>query len=155
MLDSEDHVSGLLASSSRLCVICLSALAMTLAGCGGTASRPQYQVRGKVVTKDGKPAVGALVVLHPVNRPDADRFPPRATAGKDGVFVVGGRLAGDGAPEGDYDVTLIWPEAQDPRNPSEDTPPDRLKKRYDDVKHAKWHVHVKAGDNALEPFIVE
>ena len=96
-----------------------------------------------------------MVVLHPLNQPDASPFPAAGTAGKDGVFVVGSRLSNDGAPEGEYDVTLIWPEEQDPKNPSENTPPDRLKKRYDDVKHAKWHVHVKAGDNALEPFTVE
>ena len=136
--------------------ICLLALALPLAGCGGGgASRPQYRVHGKVLTKDGKPAAGAIVVLHPVNQPDAGRFPPRGVVGKDGAFVVSSRLANDGAPEGDYDVTLIWPEEQDPKNPMENTPPDRLKQRYDDVKHAKWHVHVKAGDNALEPFTVE
>ena len=141
---------------ARLYPLCLLALALPLAGCGGgAAGPPKYQVHGKVLTHDGKPAAGALVVLHPLNQPDAKRFPPRGTAGKDGVFVVGSRLSNDGAPEGQYDVTLIWPEEQDPKNPSENTPPDRLKKRYDDVKHAKWHVRVKAGDNALEPFTVE
>jgi hypothetical protein len=134
---------------------CLLVLALPLAGCGGATSRPQYQIHGKVVTKEGKPAAGALVVLHPASQAEADRFPPRAVVGKDGAFVVGSRLSNDGAPEGEYDVTLIWPEEQDPKNPTENTPPDRLKGRYDDVKHAKWHVHVKAGDNALEPFTVE
>ncbi len=139
----------------RFYPVCLLALALPLAGCGGAAGRPQYQVHGKLVTKDGTPAAGAIVVLHPVKQPDAPRFPPRAVAGKDGVFVVGSRLSNDGAPEGEYDVTLIWPEEQDPKKFSENTPPDRLNGRYDDVKHAKWHVHVKAGDNALELFTVE
>ena len=94
-------------------------------------------------------------MLHPVNQPGAPRFPPRGKTDKDGVFVVGSRLSNDGACAGDYDVTLIWPEEQDPKNPAENTPPARLKKRYDDVKHAPWRIHVKAGDNALEPFTIE
>ena len=139
----------------RLYPVCLLVIALPLAGCGrGAAGRPQYPVHGKVVSQ-GQPAAGAIVVLHPVNQPDASRFPPRGKTGKDGVFVVGSRLSNDGAAEGDYNVTLIWPEEQDSKSPSENTPPDRLKKRYDDVQHAQWRIHVKAGDNALEPFTVE
>ena len=133
----------------------LAALTFLLAGCGGPAdsSPPKFHVRGKVVTKDGKAAAGALVVLHPANATTG--APPRGTTDKDGVFVVGSRLADDGAAEGEYDVTLIWPKDQDPRNPSENTPPDRLKNQYNDVKHAKWHVRVKAAENQLEPFTLD
>ena len=113
-LDSEDHVSRPL-FPRRFYPVCLLALALPLAGCGGAAGRPQYQVHGKLVTKDGTPAAGAIVVLHPVKQPDAPRFPPRAVAGKDGVFVVGSRLSNDGR-RGEYDVTLIWPEEHDRRN---------------------------------------
>ena len=134
----------------------LLALALPLAGCGrGAAGRPQYPVHGKVVSQ-GTPAAGAIVVFHPVNQPKRARFPPRGKTDKDGVFFVGSRLSNDGAAEGDYDVTLIWPEEQDPQNPAENTPPDRLEKRYDDVLSTpNWRIHVKAGDNALEPFAVE
>ena len=115
----------------------------------------QYQVHGKVLTHGrqtgrrgdrgvapGEPGGRAPLPAAGNRRPGRrlrHRFPPVQRR----------------RPEGDYDVTLIWPEEQDPKNPSENTPPDRLKDRYDDVKHAKWHVHVKAGDNVLEPFTVE
>lgn len=148
-------MSRRLLSPWRLYALCLLALALPLAGCGGGgAGRPQYPVHGKVVSR-GKPAAGAIVVFHPLNPADATRFPPRGKTDKDGVFVVGSRLSNDGACAGDYDVTLIWPEEQDAKNPGENTPPDRLEKRYDNVKRAKWRVHVKAGDNALEPLVVE
>ena len=106
--------------------------------------------------KDGKPAAGAIVVLHPVNPAGCDRFPPRGNDRQGRRFCRRLRLSNDGAPAGDYDVTLIWPEEQDPKNPGENTPPDRLKKRYDDVERMpSGDIHVKAGDNALEPFTVE
>ncbi len=75
--------------------------------------------------------------------------------GKDGTFVVGSRTTDDGAPEGDYAVTIVWPGEQDPKKEFENTPPDRLENRYNDLKHAKWNIHVAAGANTLEAFTVE
>jgi hypothetical protein len=134
----------------------LALLALPLAGCGssGPASVPQHAVHGKVVSH-GKPAAGAIVVLHSVDKANAGRFPPRGTTDKDGAFVIGSRLKDDGAPEGDYAVTIFWPEEPSNRTAPGDTPPDRLKRRYNDPKHAKWKVHVAAGDNKLEDFAVE
>jgi hypothetical protein len=144
---------------SRLCALCVLVAAMLpLAGCGskGTAV-PQFQVRGKVLSQGGEPAAGAIVVLHPVSKTNgASPYPPRGVADKDGAFVVGSRMTGDGAPEGDYAVTLVWPAEQDAKKQFDDkTPPDRLKNRYNDVKNAKWNIHVAAGTNTLEAFTVE
>jgi hypothetical protein len=126
-----------------------------LAGCGsGQPSAPQHSVHGKVQSR-GQPAAGAIVVLHPLNKADARRFPPRGKAGKDGTFVIGSRLADDGAAEGDYAVTILWPEEPSAKTAPGDTPPDRLKRRYNDPKNPKWKVHVVKGDNALEDFVVD
>ncbi len=134
----------------------LALLTATLTGCGGSgrASVPQHSVHGKVLSH-GKPAMGAIVVLHSADKADAGRFPPRGTAGKDGTFIIGSRLVDDGAAEGDYGVTILWPEEPSPRTAPGDTPPDRLKTRYNDPKNPKWKVHVAKGDNALEDFVVE
>jgi hypothetical protein len=130
-------------------------LLLPLSGCGPrSTSVPQHSVKGQVLYK-GQPAAGVLVVLHPSNPIDKAMLPPRGTTQSDGSFVVGSRLTSDGAPAGDYDVTLIWPEDQDPDRHAEDTPPDRLKNRYNDATHAKWHVHVGAQDNTLETFVIE
>ena len=126
------------------------------AGCGsGGSAIPQFKVHGKVLSH-GEPAVGAIVVLHPVNKTGAaSPYPPRGVVEKVGAFVVGSRTTNDGAPEGDYAVTIIWPEDQDPKKQFDNTPPDRLKNRYNDATHAKWNIHVAAGTNTLEAFTVE
>ena len=139
---------------SRAYKVCFFALALTplLAGCGGSdKASAQYAVRGKVLYK-GQPAAEAIVVLHPINKAGAPLYPPRGVTDKNGLFVIGSRLKDDGAPEGEYAVTIIWPEEQDPKNPTENTPPDRLKNRYNDAKNAKWRVRVSPNENELAPF---
>jgi hypothetical protein len=140
-----------------VCLLAVSASMLTLSGCGGGSapSRPQYAVHGKVL-HHGQAAARAIVVLHPVNQSDPPPFPPRGVTGADGSFVIGSRLTSDGAPVGEYVVTVTWPEEQNPKNPPENTPPDRLKNRYNDLKRSKWHVHVAAAsDNALETLNIE
>lgn len=125
---------------------------LPLTGCGHHSGVSQYQVHGKVLSQ-GQPAVGAIVVFHRVDSSAAvSRFPPRGVTGKDGAFVVGSRTTDDGAAEGDYAVTIVWPAEEDPNKHFDATPPDRLKNRFNDVKHARWKVHVKAGPNELEAF---
>jgi len=142
---------------SRLAALGLLTVATTLpwAGCGSNRpSVPQFKIHGKVLCR-GAPAAGAMVVLHPVNKAGTCPYPPRAVADKDGTFVVGSRLKDDGAPEGEYAVTVVWPEEQDPKKQFENTPPDRLKNRCNDAKSPKWRIHVKAGDNAIDSFEIE
>jgi hypothetical protein len=145
-------------SCPLLPALALALLLTPLAGCGGSGqgatSQPQHAVHGKVVSH-GKPATGAIVVLHPADKANAGRFPPRGVTGKDGTFVIGSRLSSDGAPEGDYNVTILWPEEPSQKTAPGDTPPDRLKKRYNDPKNPKWKIHVVKGDNKLEDFAVE
>ena len=126
-------------------------------GCGSNSgpSVPQFKIHGKVLSH-GEPAAGAIVALHSVNKSGAvASYPPRGVAGKDGAFVIGSRMKDDGAPEGEYAVTIVWPEAQDAQKQFDNTPPDRLKNRYNDVKNPKWRVRVNAGDNTLEPFALD
>lgn len=140
------------------CMLCLlaSAAMLPLAGCGASGSGvAQFKVHGEVLSH-GKPATGAIVVLHPVNKTGAaSPYPRRGVVEKDGTFAVGSRTTDDGAPEGDYAVTIVWPAEGDPKKQFDNPPPDRLKNRYNDLKHAKWTVHVTAGTNTLEAFNVE
>ena len=86
--------------------------------------------------------------------PEKNRRAPlsavRAVAGKDGTFVIGSRMKDDGAPEGEYAVTVVWPEEQDPQKQFENTPPDRLKNRYNDLKNPKWRIRVSPGENCAD-----
>src|SRR5439155_1310480 len=66
-----------------------------------------YRVHGKVFF-EGQPIPGALVILHPLKDPGGKTAKPRALAGPDGSFQVFTEVADDGAPPGDYAVTVVW-----------------------------------------------
>lgn len=77
-------------------------------GCNFESPRlPVFPVTGKVTYK-GQPADGAQVVLFPVNPDIAAEIAPSARVQKDGSFAITAYDPGDGAPEGDYVVTVSW-----------------------------------------------
>lgn len=87
----------------------LAGLAMSLAGCGG-ARNPWdrvYPAAGKV-TLDGKPIAGAQVTLTPVDAQVPAKIRPTAVTQADGHFELGTLDTADGAPEGEYVVTVVW-----------------------------------------------
>ncbi len=83
-------------------------LALAVIGCG-SGQKPTFKVRGKVVDSAKKPAVGAMVTLHPVKADPNDPARPTATVNEKGEFALTTFVSEDGAPEGDYIVTVIWP----------------------------------------------
>lgn len=100
-----------IAVANILCVIGIGWLQS-----GGEEFPPTFPVRGKVVI-EGEIASGAFVVFHPVhdNKKEAaaaDDSQPRATpsgvADKDGNFELTSFRPKDGAPPGEYVVTLQW-----------------------------------------------
>src|SRR4051794_41077394 len=59
-----------------------------------------------------KPLVGARVVLHPVQEPDPEsirRYRPHGVVQEDGSASLTSFITDDGAPAGDYIVTLSKP----------------------------------------------
>jgi len=87
--------------------------ALTLLVCVGCApSKPQTQpVTGKVMFKKSQPAAGALIVFHPVHADFEKRIGGKPTCRKvsdDGTYTLSMFEDGDGAPEGDYGVTIQW-----------------------------------------------
>jgi hypothetical protein len=95
-------------------------------GCNGSPQKTLVPVRGKL-TVDGKPAVGAIVTLHPaVDDPQAVR--PTGQTRADGEFELTSYYSGDGAAPGEYRVTVTWLQPQPPRSQGEgdDLPPRSL-----------------------------
>lgn len=85
-------------------------VALAGAGCQRGPVRPERAVvSGKVVTKQGKPCDGALVVLHPKAPGRGSDAKPVARAAEDGSLSFTTFEAGDGAVPGDYGVTVVWP----------------------------------------------
>lgn len=77
-------------------------------GCGN--GKPAVvPATGKVIFARSKPAVGALVVFHP--SPEQEKViggKPFGKVGPDGTFKLTTYNEDDGAPEGDYGVTVDW-----------------------------------------------
>jgi hypothetical protein len=67
---------------------------------------PVHPVAGQV-TFNGQPAPGAFVVFHPKD-PASGCPSPNAVADKQGNFSLSTYAAGDGAPVGEYVVTVVW-----------------------------------------------
>ncbi|MBI1345067.1 hypothetical protein GC163_02130 [bacterium] len=96
------------------CLACV--ISWTASGCGGGSDKPRvpvYPVKG-TLTLDGKPLGNMALQLDPIdNNPNDPKPSTYATVGQDGSFALSTYSAGDGAPEGSYEVTL----GTDPMNP--------------------------------------
>jgi hypothetical protein len=136
----------------------VSALAGFLALCGlacsGSASL--NPVQGKVMHKNA-PLSGALVTLHPKGSKDMKVDRPVGRTKEDGTFTVT-TGQNDGAPAGEYVVTIICPQPLNPKTTkqisfgAEEETVDVLKGMYADVNNSKLSVTIKSGPNQLEPF---
>src|SRR5437870_521007 len=83
----------------------LPVVAVVCAGC--SKSGPTlYPVRGKILF-EGQPVRGATLVLHPLGNSDPNAIKPRAFVDREGAFEVFTYAAGDGAPAGEYAVTVV------------------------------------------------
>ena len=125
-------------------------LALALASCSREGRPPVYPVRG-TVTFQKRPATKAVVVLRPVAPGGPKDVLPRGEVGPDGSFQIGTFADGDGAPAGEYAVTVIWPEAKKDADGADVVEGDRLGGRFNDPARSKWKVQIKDGPNDLEP----
>jgi len=99
----------------------------------------------------GKPAAKAFVLFIPLKEQTETPDPrPRAEVNDDGTFSLSTYGQNDGAPAGDYKVTIHWPGGTRPDGSEE--PPDKLMGRYSDPATAKLRATVKAGQNDLPQF---
>ncbi|OYW12091.1 MAG: hypothetical protein B7Z55_18590 [Planctomycetales bacterium 12-60-4] len=127
-------------------------LATILAGCGAKPEGPPtFPVHGTLMVNGG-PATNAQVILHPVGGKDFDQRGARPTGkvGADGRFDLTTYRPGDGAPAGQYLVTVFWAENPDSLEPS----PDRLKGSYLDPSKSTLKVVVHEEETVLEPLML-
>ena len=143
-------------ATARKCAIAAPLLS-AIVGCGkGDGRLKVYPVHGTVTVK-GQPAKGAKIML---NSTDAARrgpgMPmPTGTVKEDGSFALNSYASGDGAPAGDYDVAIVWPEPGKRSNPAIlDAPParDRLNDKYSVPDSSGLKVTVKEEPTELPPF---
>lgn len=109
-------------------------LALLVCSCN-SGRKPVYPVRGQVLDSQNRPAIGALVVFHPVDGDDPATPKPVAHVDEKGGFALTTHTKGDGAPAGEYSVTITWPPPR--KTPLDPEGPDQLKGRYADPKTSK------------------
>jgi hypothetical protein len=109
---------------------------------------PVHPVAG-AIKYQGRPVVGAFVSLHP--KTATEGVPnPRATVEKDGSFTVSTYNGNDGAPEGEYIVTVQWYK---PVRQGNDLVggPNVLPVKYASARTSDVKIRVAAGKNQLQP----
>ena len=94
--------------------------------------KPVVPVRGAVLV-DKKPAVGAVVSFQPRGNSSLGALRASGRVGDDGAFSLTTYATADGAPPGDYIVTVYWadPSKKPPDDDeSTDLAPDLLRGRF-------------------------
>ncbi len=112
---------------------------------------PVFPVEGKV-TAGGEPLVDADIYLHPVNPfpKDSAQMRPYAHVDSEGTFRVSTYNGHDGAPAGEYDVTISWRGPLDGlTEAAAERRPERLPKKYQSPKTSGLKAVVKEGENVL------
>ena len=137
---------------AKVSVMSVISLAFGIAGC--SPKRPQvYPVHGEVFW-EGKPAVGALVYLHPCNDAPSNETPakqsrPMGRVKADGSFDVSTYGTNDGAPIGRYRISLVWTESIAPGSSEE---VDLIPPEYANPATAPLEpIEIRAEKNVLAP----
>lgn len=123
---------------------------IALAGCEPRPDRvPTYPVEG-TVRFNGKPTEGATIVFTSVAAPGKQPVIAEATVDRDGRYALSTYVSRDGAPAGEFLVTLAWPEANARPPREEDTPTDRLRGRYATPKVTPLRATVREQPNTID-----
>jgi len=125
-----------------------------VSGCGSETSPEQREVHpafGSVLFK-GKPIPDATVRLHPVT-PPADGKPvfiPRGKVDEFGSYTISTYAVADGAPAGEYRVSLSWQgPLQGLSEDEEDKLRERLPWKYTSPETSGLTVSISDGENLL------
>lgn len=123
--------------------------------------KPVFPVQGGVYFK-GNPAEGDMVTFHPLPLESGQYVAVRSrgTVSEDGMFKLTTYNTDDGAPQGDYAVTIYWPaKPTGTRDNFEDEgtelPRDKLGLRFSNPASTSLRVEIKAPSTELLPFKIE
>jgi hypothetical protein len=107
-----------------------------------------YAVEGKVLV-NGEPAENLNVAFHPQGG-NQSRLCPVGRTNSKGIFHLMTRCGEDGAPAGEYRVTLVWPDGlMDECECIDPTLHDRLKGLYAKADDSKFEVNVGRSGNSF------
>ncbi len=173
MKDRPEYCEGFddsrsVSNGRQKCLVTCCFIWMLCIGCGSSNERGYiqhgedlYPVTGQILF-EGRPASNATVILHrtevaPPTETESDEevasLNPRGTCDRAGNFQLHTYAAGDGAPAGDFIVTVSW---QDPENRGrEENYPELLPKRYLLPQSSGLKAHIDSGETVLPPFVLK
>jgi hypothetical protein len=143
-------VNGILLWRRCLALGCAAA-ALACPACGGGGA-PVHPVTGQVLVA-GRPAARALVTFHPVGDAGREKVCPTGHVDDQGRFRLSTFRQGDGAPAGDYQVTVVWFVARPvPGRPDESLTLNYLPARYASAATSNLRATVSPGNNEVPAF---
>lgn len=132
------HAPRFLLLGAAVCGACL--------GCGEDWQAQTYPAHGRIAI-NGEPPVGAVVELHSTGeQPDVRNSRPWAVVQEDGSYILSTYERDDGAPPGEYAVTIRWPP-----DVSQPSLADRLGGAYSKAERSKWSVRISEEENEIPP----
>lgn len=132
-------------------------LVATIAGCGSSTDPnqlPVFPVKGQIAFR-GKTPSGALVVLHPKNSASGIEVRPSGHVRDDGTFSVTSYKADDGAPSGEYAITVQWQKTIKNKNGDLARGPNEIPKKYSLPNTSPLAVKIAEGENKLPPIVLK
>src|SRR4051794_4700613 len=145
--------AGTLLISSALCIV-------TANGCSKSKDPnrlPVFPVTGRLSVKGQAPS-GAFVVLHPkhgaATAPNGDVVRPRAVVNPDGSFALGSYDSSDGAPSGEYSVTVEWRRIVRSSDGSPVLGPNVVPPKFTRPEWSPISIRVAEKSNELDPITV-
>ena len=127
-------------------LLLLASVSLVLASCSKSDDRkPTFAASGRVLLPDGKPAEHALVVLHPVGD-ESSLTKPRGKVGADGTYKLTTYDTDDGAPAGEYRVTVERMLA----GKGDEPPANRLNPKYAKPQTSNLTATVGTGPTELK-----
>lgn len=125
----------------------------TAAGCAHPDEPPCFPVRGQVI-RDAKPLHEAMIVFHPLFEPPHSFPKPVAYTDERGQFELQTFRYGDGAPAGQYAITI---ELRQPRAVGEEVIRDGrnlLPARFSRPETSDLRYTVVDGSNEVPPLVI-
>jgi hypothetical protein len=137
-------------TTRKLFLMSLGLLAVGLSSCSSGDRKPTFGASGKVLYEN-KPVANATVVLHPVGEAGPDVVKPRGTTKEDGTFTLTTYDGNDGAPAGEYQVTVeLWLAGRPDEGPT-----SRLPAKYARPETSGLTTKVEAGPTELKPIALK
>jgi hypothetical protein len=139
---------AVLRSNRRLAALALGLLTLVMAGCQKQDARVAvYPVNGKVTFKGEAPS-GAFVAFHAAQPLPADTPTPTAKVQPDGSFSLTTFEGNDGAPSGEYAVTIQWSPIKKV-GAEYKALPNVIPTKYADAASSPWKVSIRDTPNDL------